>query len=185
MRRQGKGSRDYAMTFIPDPVCWTEVPRSITVLSRQRRRWHKGLLEVMGEHDSMFFNPRFGAIGMFAYPFLLIFEGWGVFVELLGYIIFAVSWWNGTIETDFAIAFFLVAFLCGTVLSLIGVLLGEMTPRPYPRYRQWFMLSVYALLENFGYRQFTAALRVLGTWDYLWKVGSWGHMERKGLAKRK
>jgi cellulose synthase/poly-beta-1,6-N-acetylglucosamine synthase-like glycosyltransferase len=183
MRMQGES--DYDIKFVPDPVCWTEVPSSLAVLSRQRRRWQKGCLEVLGQHDEMFLNPRFGALGMFAYPFLFIFEGWGVLIELLGYILFAWSWWRGAIATDFALAFFVVAFFCGTVLSLSGVLLGEMTPRPYPRYRQWLVLTLHACLENFGYRQLTALLRLLGTWDYVWHTGSWGRMEHKGLTKQK
>jgi len=183
MRKQGDS--DYAIKFVPDPVCWTEVPATLAVLSRQRRRWQKGCLEVLGQHDEMFLNPRYGALGMFAYPFILIFEGWGVFIELLGYVVFAWSCWRGTISTDFALAFFAAAFLCGMVLSLTGVLLGEMTPRPYPRYRQWFALTIYACLENFGYRQLTSVLRILGTWDYVFNLGSWGHMERQGLAQKK
>jgi len=180
-----QGDTDYAIQFIPDPVCWTEVPSNITVLSRQRRRWQKGCLEVLGQHDEMFLNPRFGALGMFAYPFLLLFEGWGVIIELLGYVLFAWSWWVGAVSTDFALAFFAAAFFCGMVLSLTGVLLGEMTPRPYPKYRQWLALTLYACLENFGYRQLTSILRILGTWDYVFHIGSWGRMERRGLAQRK
>ncbi len=180
-----QGDTDYAIQFIPDPVCWTEVPSNITVLSRQRRRWQKGCLEVLGQHDEMFLNPRFGALGMFAYPFLLLFEGWGVIIELLGYVLFAWSWWVGAVSTDFALAFFAAAFFCGMVLSLTGVLLGEMTPRPYPKYRQWLALTLYACLENFGYRQLTSILRILGTWDYVFHIGSWGRMERRGMAQRK
>lgn len=180
-----RGDKDYAIKFIPDPVCWTEVPSTLAVLGRQRRRWQKGCLEVLGQHDQMFLNPRYGALGMFAYPFLLIFEGWGVVVELLGYIVFALACWRGSIESDFALAFFAAAFFCGTVLSLTGVLLGEMTPHPYPRTRQWLALILYACLENFGYRQFTTALRLWGTWDYVFKLGTWGRMERRGLAPTK
>src|SRR5205814_7212432 len=34
----------YEIPFIPDPVAWTEVPESGGVLSRQRERWHRGLI---------------------------------------------------------------------------------------------------------------------------------------------
>src|ERR1019366_9790456 len=55
--------RDYAISFVPDPVCWTEAPASFKVLSRQRRRWQKGLMEVLWQHTGMFFNPKYGFIG--------------------------------------------------------------------------------------------------------------------------
>lgn len=180
---RSSGIKDYLVSFIPDPVCWTEVPASLRVLSRQRRRWQRGLLEVLGEHKRMFFNPRFGALGLFAYPFLWIFEGWGVLVELLGYVFFALAYWRGAIESDFVIAFFVVAVLCGTALSLVGVLLGEMTPKPYRRPGHWVALVAYSVLENLGYRQLISALRLWGMIDYLRGKGEWGSMEREGLAR--
>jgi cellulose synthase/poly-beta-1,6-N-acetylglucosamine synthase-like glycosyltransferase len=40
MRQQ---RRDYRIAFVPEPVCWTEVPHTTAVLARQRRRWSQGL----------------------------------------------------------------------------------------------------------------------------------------------
>lgn len=172
--------RDYRIKFIADPVCWTEVPTTLRVLSRQRRRWQKGTLEVLQSHKRFFFNPRYGAVGMMAYPFLFIFEGWGVAIECFGYLIFLIIWLRGGVQTDFMIAFFCVAFLCGTTLSLAGILLGEMTPRQYPRFSQWVILLVFAFLENLGYRQLMSFLRFQGLLDYILRRGNWGSMERGG-----
>ena len=36
----------YRLRFVPDPVCWTEVPETLRVLRRQRSRWHRGLLDA-------------------------------------------------------------------------------------------------------------------------------------------
>jgi hypothetical protein len=82
------------------------------------------------------------------------------------------------------LAFFCVSFFCGSLLSLIGVLLGEMTPSPYPKVRHWIVLVCFAFLENFGYRQLTSLLRLMGLWDYLCGVRGWGRMERVGLSSR-
>ncbi|HAH06641.1 MAG TPA: glycosyl transferase [Elusimicrobia bacterium] len=183
MRRGGV--KDYLIEFVPDPVCWTEAPSSVAVLSRQRRRWQKGLLEVLSEHTRMLFNPRYGWLGLFSYPFLLFFEGWGILLETLGYLVFAVGGFLGAIQTDFMIAFFVAAILCGTLLSLTGVLLGEMTPREYPKYRHWMRLIAFAVIENFGYRQLVSFLRLMGTIDYVRGKGEWGRMERSGLLRRK
>ena len=32
----------YNITFIPDPVCWTEAPENLKVLGLQRKRWQRG-----------------------------------------------------------------------------------------------------------------------------------------------
>ncbi|HEX8261241.1 MAG TPA: glycosyltransferase family 2 protein [Allosphingosinicella sp.] len=36
----------YRIEFIPEPVCWTEVPEDLTILGRQRARWQRGALET-------------------------------------------------------------------------------------------------------------------------------------------
>jgi len=38
---------DYQIRFVPDPMCWTEVPSDLRSLGRQRARWQKGLLDVL------------------------------------------------------------------------------------------------------------------------------------------
>ena len=176
-----KGDRDYVVKFVPDPVCWTEVPASLRVLSRQRRRWQRGLLEVLADNARMFLNPRYGAVGMIGYPFFFLFEAWGVFIELLGYCFFALMWWRGSIQGDFAIAFLFVAIVCGWALSLSGIVLGEMTPKNYPKLRHLATMVAFALVENLGYRQYTTVLRILGNFDYMTGSGGWGGMERRGL----
>lgn len=178
-----RGDKNYEIQFVPDPVCWTEVPATLRVLARQRRRWQRGLFEVLSRHKRFFLNPRYGAVGLFAYPFLYIFEGWGLLLELGGYLIFLLAWWRGALDTDFMFAFLAATILCGITLSLTGILLGEMTPRSYPKLSHWSLLLLFAVLENFGYRQLASLLRFLGMADYVLGKGSWGKMERKGLAK--
>src|SRR5439155_899859 len=56
----------YEMPFIPDPVAWTEVPESFKILSRQRERWHRGLISAMWQYKGMLFNPRYGRVGLLA-----------------------------------------------------------------------------------------------------------------------
>ena len=40
----------YRLVFVPDPVCWTEVPESTRILGNQRNRWQRGLFQVLGYH---------------------------------------------------------------------------------------------------------------------------------------
>lgn len=53
----------YRVVFVPDPVCWTEAPESMSILSRQRNRWHRGLLDTMLLHKKMLFNGNYGVVG--------------------------------------------------------------------------------------------------------------------------
>ena len=179
-RMRDDGVRDYAILFVPDPVCWTLVPDSLSTLSLQRRRWQRGLLEVLGESISMCGRPRYGAVGLFAFPFMLVFEGWGVVLECLGYIIFVFALVTGRIGGDFALAFLAVAALCGIALSMAGVLLGEITHRRYPKISDLLRLYVFCVLEVAIYRPLTAGMRLLGVWDHLIGAGVWGEMRTAG-----
>src|SRR5258707_15506568 len=64
---------DYRIQFVPDPMCWTEVPSDLESLARQRARWQKGLPDVLWPNRDMLFRPRYGRIGCFALPYLWLF----------------------------------------------------------------------------------------------------------------
>ena len=72
-----ENDRPYRVVFQPDPVVWTEAPETLAVLSRQRNRWQRGTLQVLGAHSAMFGSPRYGRIGLLALPYYAIFEGIG------------------------------------------------------------------------------------------------------------
>jgi hypothetical protein len=64
---------DYKVGFVPDPLCWTEVPESWSTLRRQRNRWTRGSIETLA-HKRLFLNPFYGKIGKISYPYWFLFE---------------------------------------------------------------------------------------------------------------
>ena len=62
--------RPYEIVFVAEPVCWTEVPSTRAALASQRRRWSRGLVEVLWTHRRMIGNPRYGRVGIFVLPVL-------------------------------------------------------------------------------------------------------------------
>lgn len=172
----------YRITFQPDPVCWTEAPDSLRVLARQRNRWQRGTLQVLGYYRYMLFNPKYGAVGFFAMPYYLFFEALGPIIEITGYAvtIFAVS--MGLVDWRFAELLFLVAIVYGTLNSLLALVLEEVSFRRYPRVRDLMKMALYSVLENFGYRQLTTWWRMRGIIAYWRGEQSWGTMTRKGFG---
>ncbi len=168
--------------FVADSVAWTEVPESTKVLGRQRDRWQRGLIESLSRHRQMLWNPRYGATGMFAFPFFLFLEGFGPIVELSGYVVFATIVLNGQASSTFVVGFFVLAFAIGFVLSTIAVLIEEVAFGRYGRARDVVRMFWLAGLENFGFRQMTTFWRVRGLWNIVTGKKSWGKMERKGFA---
>lgn len=163
----------YRIVFVPDPICWTLVPETLSALSRQRRRWHRGLMQVLFGHIKMLLNPRYGLIGLFAMPYYFLFEMLGPIVELAGYILVPIGLFLGLVSLQTFLLFVAAAFLFSAILSVGGVLLDERSYRPYESWRELSILILYAFIENFSFRIVTTFFRVMGIFDYLKKTGKW------------
>jgi cellulose synthase/poly-beta-1,6-N-acetylglucosamine synthase-like glycosyltransferase len=175
--------RPYRVVFVPDPVCWTEIPNRVRVLARQRNRWHRGLVQTLWAHRGMMLNPRYGAIGLFAFPYFFLFEMLGPFVETLGYLVVILSFLLGILDLQFLLLFVAVAGLYGIFLSVSAVLLEEMSFRRYPGWIDLTKLLVFSVLENLGYRQMLALFKVRAFWDVVRRRRTWGRMDRSGFGE--
>lgn len=174
----------YRIIFVPDPVCWTEVPTTFQILSRQRNRWHRGLLQSLWIHKRMMLNPRYGVIGMFTFPYFAVFEMLGPFIELTGYATILLAWLLGILDWQFFLLFFTLAVLYGVFLSVAAVLLEEISFRRYPGWLDLAKLIVYGVLENFGYRQILSFFKVKAFYDFVRRRRGWGEMKRRGFTRR-
>ena len=175
--------RPYRVVFVPDPVCWTEVPEKLSTLGRQRARWHRGLVQALLEHRSMLFNPRYGALGMLGFPHAFFFEMLGPFVEIFGYAVVLLSFAFGFLEPQFFLLFFAAAVVYGVFLSIAAVLLEEISFGRYPGWIDLCKLIVFAVLENLGFRQLLSLFKIKAFWDVLWRRGGWGRMHRRGFRR--
>ena len=174
----------YRVRFLPEPVCWTEVPETWKVLGRQRNRWQRGLADTLWRHRSMMLNPKYGRLGFIAMPFFLFVELLSPIVELFGYIFLFFSLWLGAINIQFALLFLTAAILLGMILSVLSVLMEELTFRKYDRIRDVMILILYAFIENLGYRQIHAWWRFRGLIDFFKGNKSWGEMTRTGTFSK-
>lgn len=172
---------EYRIEFVPDPVCWTEAPETLRVLSRQRRRWHRGLGETLWRHRRLTLNPRYGHLGVQAVPYFLLFEFLGPVLELLGPPAIVLWWSLGLLSLPFLLGFLAVAFLLGILLSIAALALEEFSFRRHRRNREVARLIGFAIVENLGYRQLVAFWRFLAFFDLARRKEGWGEMTRKGF----
>ncbi len=158
--RQDK--RGYRIAFVPDPICWTEAPETLGALKRQRMRWQQGLAESVAPNFGLMFNRHGGVLGWLAFPLTLLFEFFGPFIEILGYLCMIVFWFLGLLTWPVFLVFLFASVGLGVLLSVNALLLEELSFHLYPRPAQQLKLFLVAILENFGYRQLTAVWRCMG-----------------------
>ena len=178
-RQRGEACR---ITFFPDPICWTEAPATLRVLTRQRDRWQRGLIEMLWRHRAMFANPRYGRVGLVAIPYYVVFEMIGPLIEFAGYMSLIVSIALGVISPVLTGLILGLAVAYGLVLSFGAVLMEERAFRRYPGGRDLRRLIMVAILENFGYRQFMVFVRARAWYTILRKRSGWGEMPRAGFG---
>ena len=173
--------RPYRVAFVPDPVAWTECPESLRVLGRQRDRWQRGLVESLWRHRRMLLRPRYGSVGLLAFPYFFFLEVFGPIIEGLGYLTFIIAVVLGRASLPYVLAFLAVAVAFGIALSFAAVGLEELGFRRYPRLRDLLRLLGVAVTESFGYRQLSTFWRIRGMVSKLGGAKAWGAMERKGF----
>lgn len=171
----------YRITFVPDPVAWTEAPERLRDLGRQRDRWQRGLAQVLFRHRRMFGRPRYGVVGLVAFPYFTVFELFGPLIETIGYVGFAASVVVGEATIRYVVAFLTVTVFLGSALSISAVALEELSFRRYENRRDLVVLLGIALVESFGYRQLNTLWRLRGMWGAMRGSTRWGEMEKRGF----
>ncbi len=180
-KKMKEKKEEYDISFLPDPVCWTQVPEKRKTLSGQRSRWQRGLIETLTYNKEMIFNPKYGKLGVYALPFFLFFEMFGPIIEMTGYIMFIIFFLLGVFSLPYFLLFLTVAVIFGVLISLSSLFLAELTLKRYEDPIDRLKLLLLAVLENFGYRQLHTVWRVKGTIQFLRKESKWGEMDRSEI----
>jgi cellulose synthase/poly-beta-1,6-N-acetylglucosamine synthase-like glycosyltransferase len=172
---------DYRIAFVPDPVCWTEVPSDLRSLGRQRARWQKGLLDVLWPNRDMLFRPTYGRLGSIALPYLWVWELCAPLIEAAGLVTIVAAALLGALSREFMVQFLVFGYIFATMISIGSVLLEEITYRRYSRRRDVARLIGYCFLEHFPYRQLHLWWRLTGLVEYLRGDVAWKPMRRVGF----
>lgn len=177
-----KHNEDYQIRFLPEPICWTEVPTDYKSLKNQRNRWHRGLADSLWRHKYMLFNPSYKHIGLFVMPFFLLFELVGPLVQIASYLYLAIIILVPSLfNLPFVLLFFGISIIYGMIISLISVLAEEVAFKTYSDFRDILVLCCYSFIENLGYRQLHAWWQLMGLVDFFKGKKEWGKMIRTGF----
>lgn len=177
-------NEDYKIGFIPDPLCWTEVPNNFKSLGIQRNRWQRGLLSSILNGSRIFISPDSSFFSKFSIPYYLVTEIIAPILEVMSYLLIVLGLVIGIIDIRIVILFFVVSILFSMVLSLLAILFEESNYSKKNNSEEVLKVFVGALLENFGYRQFMAYQRFKGIIDFYQKKSGWGKIDRTGLGKQ-
>ncbi len=175
----------YTVGFVPDPLCWTEVPQTWKILQRQRNRWTRGTAETLWIHKKMMFNPKYKILGMLSTPFWFFFEWLAPLIEFTGVLFFLFLLVIGQINWQVFLTLFLAVYSFAILFSVTALFFEEYSFQQYKKPSYILRLIGTAILEPLIYHPVIMWSAVMGNLDLLRGRKSWGVMTRAGISKPK
>jgi cellulose synthase/poly-beta-1,6-N-acetylglucosamine synthase-like glycosyltransferase len=185
MRRYMHNRKEpYTIEYMPDPLCWTEVPEDVKMLINQRDRWARGNLETLFKHKDMLFNSKFGRLGLLSYPYWFFYEWLAPLLEFFGFFTVVFFAYLGILDWNYFLVISMAIYLFSIMISFYAILWEIYSYDQYKQTKDILILMGYALLEPFIFHPITVYAAVRGNYKKLFKVKSgWGSQVRKGFTK--
>ncbi|HSZ71864.1 MAG TPA: glycosyltransferase [Cytophagaceae bacterium] len=174
----------YTVSYIPDPLCWTEAPDNYTILGKQRNRWTRGTMETLWLHRKMFLNPKYKVLGLLSYPYWFCYEYLAPIIEFLGIIYTLILAEFGMINWKFFFLLLIFVYTFAVMFSLLSLLTEEYTFRQYRRKSDFIKLVGTAMLEPIIFHPFVVYAAIRGNIDKMRGAKGWGDMVRAGFTKK-
>jgi cellulose synthase/poly-beta-1,6-N-acetylglucosamine synthase-like glycosyltransferase len=169
----------YKIAFIPDPICYTQVPTDWTSLLKQRNRWHRGLIDSLLYSKDMFLNPNYKSVGIIGFPYFIFIEALGPIIEFSGYVAFIIFYILDLINKEYTFLFFCLAIVWGMWINISSVFLYNYLYKRYSSLADIIKLLFVGILEFFGYRQLIVTERIIATFQF-WRK-EWGKPLREKI----
>lgn len=175
----------YKVIQIPYTCCWTEGPGNLKVLSRQRIRWGRGLIQTFYNHRRIVGNRKYSRLGKITLPYLFIFEFLAPVIEFFGFFTFIFLAVIGAINWGYALIMFLAIYTFCVLLSIVVISFDYTVGGSYKTVKSYLWILMAALAEPFIYHPMVVFFSIRGYWNYLLgKKAVWGEMTRKGFAQK-
>ena len=180
------------VTFLPQPVCWTEVPDNYKSLFKQRSRWHQGLGESLKLHRKIIFEPSYGIMGLLAMPYYFIFEFLSPFIKIFSLIFLITLSVFQLIHAQWMLLLLISVLLLTTIImSVITVILEAKSQKDlsinrktlrYQSFADWVWLLFTSIIGGVSYDFFKMIAQFKGMINILQKKSEWNKFDRKGLG---
>ncbi len=174
----------YTVEYIPDSLCWTEVPEDLKILVNQRDRWARGNLETLNTHRDMFFNSKYGRLGLISYPYWFFYEWLAPILEFFGVISIVLFYYLGILNLSFFLAITAAVYMYSVMFSFYAILWDVYSYNEYKKTKDILILMFCAIIEPFTFHPIVVWAAIRGNYKKLFKIKSgWGSQVRKGFAK--
>jgi cellulose synthase/poly-beta-1,6-N-acetylglucosamine synthase-like glycosyltransferase len=132
----------YRVEYAEDSIAYTDAPKNVEDMIRQRRRWYRGMVQVLDKHKDMYLNPKFGVAGLLGVPSLWL-ETVSPFFNVGLLLIVLLTWFLSS-----QIYLTLIALLV-TVGFFLVVNLVILRLEPHQERRNYFIVPLLLFYNTF------------------------------------
>lgn len=179
--------RGYRVAYENEALAYTEAPDSVGPFLRQRFRWMYGTFQVIWKHRDGYLKKKYGALGLFGLPNMLIFQILFPLVSPIMDIALVFSFiWMGwryyNQQADMLIAHDVWHILFYYLFFLAIDLAASVIPFMLEKRERWSLLLLLPL-QRFFYRQliYIAAIKAV-LMALKGKIVGWGKLQRKATV---
>lgn len=175
---------DFVIRYIPESLCYTEVPSTVNVLIRQRTRWGRGLIQTLYIHKDVFLNKKYGRTAFIIFPHFLLFELLVPILEVLGLIVLFFSFILTDVDYNSLLLISVLVYTFYLTVTLVSILWDEILYNHYANMEEVMILILMAFIEPLVYHPINVFATLKGYYHFsLSTEQKWGDMQRKGFEK--
>jgi cellulose synthase/poly-beta-1,6-N-acetylglucosamine synthase-like glycosyltransferase len=172
----------FLIIYIPESLCWTEVPSSMEIFMRQRVRWARGLVQTLYLHKKVFLNPKYGLTGFMIFPYFVFYEFLVPILEVVGLLVLIADILFFNINYEFLIIASCFVYLFYITITLASVLLDQLIYKHYSGLKEILILIFMIFIEPLVFHPINVFASMKGYWHFLrQKEQKWGAQTRQGF----
>ena len=177
--------KEFIITYVPESLCWTEVPSTKEIFLRQRVRWARGLVQTLHLHRNVILNPKYKRTGLVAFPYYIACEFAVPILEVIGIIFIILNILFFGINYPFLIAISISVYLFYVLITLISVSLDQKVHKQYSSIKEILTLILMIFIEPIVYHPLNVYASIKGYYHFLMNTEKkWGTMIRTGFNKK-
>lgn len=178
--------QDFLIKYIPESLCWTEVPSDSVIFLRQRVRWARGLVQTLYLHRKLILNPKYGRTGLVTLPHYVVFEFMVPIIEVLGLIVLFIDIIFFSVNYEFLFIVTVFVYFFYTTITLISIFLDQLIHKQYASIKELSTLLLMVYLEPLLYHPINVYASIKGYIHFITnKEKKWGAMTRQGFINAK
>jgi cellulose synthase/poly-beta-1,6-N-acetylglucosamine synthase-like glycosyltransferase len=178
-----KKYKNYKILTMPYYAGWTEGPSNIKSLISQRDRWQRVTNETIWKYKHMLFNPAYKWLGLLTLPYFLLYEVFGVFIEVISLLLICAGALAGILDVQVFLAYFCLMLLSQAFISAMSLFAFVRDQKVF-RLKYMLYLLFLSMVESFWYRWIISFAKLLGMVRTLLNQRSFDQYVREKRVKK-